>query len=384
VMRADQRVLIFAIVPLLAFGSYLKAQSNPITINLTPSSVSLKAGESVAFNASVSGTNVPGVMWSLVTPVGTLANGLYTAPSTITSPQAITVLARSVADPSQAASATVWLITTIGIAITPSSTSLQAGQSAQFNASVAGALNTSVSWSLTPSIGTVNNGTYTAPMLVDKVQTVLLTAVSLADPGRTAQASIMLEPSAPVAASPSAVIPAKVTLQASQTQQFTTTMGGGTGSVQWSISPNVGSVTSSGQYTAPNPISQEQSVTLTATAMSNSTLTASSTIKLAAVSPTSSPIPQPPLPTPQSYNAISDTVPRAEGPAPVLGPANSVFIDPDFGTRILRVSDQNSFPGDPNVDVIQGGGWQTTGFYRECSGEKSRGMREHRAPEHSR
>jgi hypothetical protein len=52
-------------------------------------------------------------------------------------------------------------------------------------------------------------------------------------------------------------------------------------------------------------------------------------------------------------------VPRAEGPAPALGQANSVFIDPDFGTRILRVSDQNSFSGDPNVDAIQGGGWQT-------------------------
>ena len=43
----------------------------------------------------------------------------------------------------------------------------------------------------------------------------------------------------------------------------------------------------------------------------------------------------------------------------MLGPANSVYIDPDFGTRILRVSDQNSIPGDPNVDVIQGGGWET-------------------------
>jgi hypothetical protein len=49
----------------------------------------------------VSGTNLPGVMWSLVTPIGTLSNGMYTAPATISSPQAVTVLARSVADPSE-------------------------------------------------------------------------------------------------------------------------------------------------------------------------------------------------------------------------------------------------------------------------------------------
>jgi hypothetical protein len=241
---------------------------------------------------------------------------------------------------------------------------VQAGQSAKFIASVTGALNTSVSWSLTPSIGTVNTGTYTAPMVIEKAQTILLTAVSLADPGKTTQASITLVPSQPVAVIPAVVIPAQVTLQASQAQQFTATAGGGTGSVQWSISPNVGSITSSGQYTAPSAISQQQSITLTATAASNPPATASATIELASPAPAPSPTPMPvptpsPLPTARTYNAISDTVPRAEGPAPVLGPANSVYVDPDFGTRILRVSDQNSVPGDPNVDVIQGGGWQT-------------------------
>jgi len=360
-MRFDQTVLV-ATVSLLSFGIHLRAQSSPITIKLTPSSASLKAGESATFEASVSGTNVPGVMWALVTPIGTLVNGVYTAPSTISSPQAITVLARSLADPNQVGSATVWLVTSVGIAITPSSSSVQVGQSAQFIASVTGALNTSVSWSLTPSIGTVNSGIYTAPTTIDKSQTILLTAVSLADRGKTAQASITLVPSPPMAVSPAAVIPALVTLQASQSQQFTATAGGGAGSVQWSISPKVGSITPKGQYTAPIAISQEQSITLTATTPSDPPVAASATIKLASPAPAPSPTPVPtptPLPTAQAYNAISDTVPRAEGPAPVLGPANSVYIDPDFGTRILRVSDQNSIPDDPNVDLIQGGGWQT-------------------------
>src|ERR1700686_4909527 len=166
-MQSDQRVLILVAASLLSFGSYIKAQNSPVTINLTPSSASLKAGESATFEAFVSGTNVPEVTWSLMPPIGTLIKGLYTAPSTISSPQAVTVVARSWADFNKVVSATVWLVTSVGVTITPSSASVQAGQSAQFNASVAGALNTSVSWSLTPSIGTVSNGTYTAPMTIE-------------------------------------------------------------------------------------------------------------------------------------------------------------------------------------------------------------------------
>ena len=339
----------------------MKAQSSLIAINITPSSTSLKAGESATFKALVNGTNVPGVTWSLEPPIGTLINGSYTAPSTIGSPQAVTVIARSLADTNKVASATVWLDASVGIAISPSSVTVQAGQYVQFNASVAGALNTSVSWSLTPSIGTVNNGIYTAPMTIDKVQTILLSAVSLADSAKTAQASITLAPSqpiiTPVPSQPMSVSPAQVMLQPSQTQQFIATAPVGT-NVQWSISPNVGSITTSGQYTAPSAILQAQAVTVTATAVSDPSVTASSTIKLVSVSPTP-PTPPAPSSTPQSYNAISDTVPRAEGPAPVLGPANSVYVDPDFGTRILRVSDQNSIPGDPNIDVVQAGGWET-------------------------
>jgi hypothetical protein len=63
--------------------------------------------------------------------------------------------------------------------------------------------------------------------------------------------------------------------------------------------------------------------------------------------------------TPLTYNAISDLVPRAEGPAPVLGPANSVFIDPDFGTRILRITDEHSVPGSPGINMEELASWQS-------------------------
>lgn len=351
---SSSTLLISLAISLLSLGNHIQAQTSPVAIAVQPPSASLKAGESATFYALVSGAKVPAATWSLVPPIGTLTYGVYTAPATITSPQTVTVIATSVADPTKVASATVSLVTSPAIAIIPASARLQAGQSLQFTASIAGAQglsNPSVSWSLTPPVGSIKDGLYTAPAAIQTAQTVVLTATSVTDSTTTAQVSITLSPSITLAPSPRiAVSPAQVTLQASQTQLFTATAGGPAAvGVQWSISPNFGSVTPSGQYTAPNTIVQEATVTLTATTASNPPVTASATITL--VSPASVPL---------SYNAISDTVPRVEGPAPPLGPANSVFIDPDFGTRILRVSDPSSIPGKPNIDVIGAASWQSS------------------------
>ncbi len=281
------RKIISAGLILFSSGSYITAQNSPIAINVTPSSVSLAAGETATFSAFVSGTKVPAVQWSLVPPIGTLLNGSYTAPAAISSPTGVMVLATSVVDGTKTASATVWLV---------------------------------------PGVATASVST--------------------------------------------AIVPGRVTLQPSGVQQFAALLGPATAAgVRWSLNPNLGSVTPSGQYTAPASMLQNQTVTLTATALSNPSVTASALITLFAPAPVPSlPIPAPPPPVfvpgsgnqpPMTYHAISDTVPRAEGPAPPLGPANSVYIDPDFGTRILRVTDQNSIPGKPNVDIIGAAGWQS-------------------------
>ena len=263
-----------------------------VQVSLAPYSVSLKAGESAQFSASVTGTKLPGVTWALVPPVGTLANGVYTAPATINAPQAVTVMATSLADPTKVASATVWLVVTVAVAVTPSTVSLTAGQSAQFNASIAGALNTSVSWSLTPPVGTIVNGTYTAPVTVETLQTILLTVASLADPSKTAQASITLTPSLPTSIS---ISPSQLTLPPSGTQQFTATVLGGKAAVVWSLSPMVGNISPSGLYTAPSAVSQAQSVTIRAGIATDPTKTASAIITLTAQTP---PPPLPPIQLP--------------------------------------------------------------------------------------
>jgi hypothetical protein len=49
-----------------------------------------------------------------------------------------------------------------------------------------------------------------------------------------------------------------------------------------------------------------------------------------------------PAAPPSTYNAVSDLAVRTKPALPALGTANQWFVDPTFGTRILRVTDQNS------------------------------------------
>src|SRR6202035_347669 len=142
----------------LLSGAIAPAQTSPISVVITPSSASLSAGGSTPFEASVRGTNLPGVTWSILPAIGTLTvssttstwdgtsttplsttSGIYTPPSTVSSPQVVTLVARSLADASKTSSSTISLASsTVGIAVTPSSVSLAAGQSAVFEPSIGG------------------------------------------------------------------------------------------------------------------------------------------------------------------------------------------------------------------------------------------------------
>jgi len=87
--------------------------------------------------------------------------------------------------------------------------------------------------------------------------------------------------SPPVAVS---VSPSSATLYGGQTQQFTAAVANANPSetgVAWSISPaGVGSINSSGLYTAPTTFATEETVTVTATSQADSTKSASATVTL--------------------------------------------------------------------------------------------------------
>jgi YD repeat-containing protein len=78
------------------------------------------------------------------------------------------------------------------------------------------------------------------------------------------------------------ITPVAVSLAAGQTQQFTATVTNATNTaVTWSISPSgVGTINSSGLYTAPATISTLQTVTITVTSVADSTKAASTTTTL--------------------------------------------------------------------------------------------------------
>ena len=99
--------------------------------------------------------------------------------------------------------------------------------------------------------------------------------------GNTANASAISVSGSPGTISIASVVsvlvsPASVSLTAGKTQQFTAAVSGSSGNngVTWTRSPNVGSISNTGLYTAPATVSSQQTVTATATSVADPTKSA--------------------------------------------------------------------------------------------------------------
>jgi hypothetical protein len=80
---------------------------------------------------------------------------------------------------------------------------------------------------------------------------------------------------------PLVTAPPQKTLYASQIEEFTAQPAGlATPTINWSISPNVGTISSTGLYTAPSSVTTQQTVAVTATNAADNTQTWSSTVIL--------------------------------------------------------------------------------------------------------
>jgi hypothetical protein len=176
---------------------------------------------------------------------------------------------------------------TVLITLSTSANTLQGNQTATLTALVTGTATTGVTWSVSPNVGTIgtaipgtggiSTNTYKAPALISNHQTVTVTATSVADPTQTASVQIQLQPIT-VAVS---ISPTSVSLSDGQMQQFTATVTNSTNTaVTWSISPQVGTIGSTGLYTAPSPIITSASVTVTATSVADTTKSATASIAL--------------------------------------------------------------------------------------------------------
>jgi hypothetical protein len=169
----------------------------------------------------------------------------------------------------------VTVVPAIRIRLRPTEATLKAGQTREFVAGVNDPKNPDIVWSLSPKLGNVVNGLYTAPAALDSQRQVTLTAASAADPTLTATAVIHLSPIASVS-----IVPAYAVLYSAQTQNFTAiAANAGSAGLRWSISPSdAGTIDFGGLYTAPRSIPKLQNVKITATSVANPAISGSATI----------------------------------------------------------------------------------------------------------
>ena len=106
-------------------------------------------------------------------------------------------MATASADPTRKASASVTIIPGVAVTVSPVTASIPSGGTQQFSASVTGASNTSVKWSLTGAgcgnvtCGTIStNGLYTAPSGGISPTSITVIATSLADAAKSASAQV--------------------------------------------------------------------------------------------------------------------------------------------------------------------------------------------------
>jgi hypothetical protein len=114
-------------------SSHPPPPSGAITVTVSPSTASIRSGDSYAFSVAVTGTSNQSVTWSVNSAsggnstLGTVnSSGSYTSPATVPSPNSVTLTATSTADTSKSSSSTITLLTPTPVltGISPASTNL--------------------------------------------------------------------------------------------------------------------------------------------------------------------------------------------------------------------------------------------------------------------
>ncbi|MBS0394697.1 MAG: hypothetical protein JSR54_08730 [Proteobacteria bacterium] len=273
-----------------------------ITVAVTPANASVVAGTgTMQYSATIDGAASTAVTWRVNglnggdATVGTIdTHGLYTAPATVPAQPTVTITAVSVADPTKSASVPLLVTATplvTAVTVSPSAATLQAGTGMlSFVAVVTNATVGGVTWQVNgvaggnATVGTINsNGLYQAPATAPSPSTVTVTAVSVGDPSKSASATVTLLTPTSVSISPTGA-----NVQAGiGTQAFTASASGVTNpSINWQVNgvtggnSTVGTISSTGFYTAPAEVPSTSTVTVTATLTSDTTKSASASVSI--------------------------------------------------------------------------------------------------------
>ena len=233
-------------------GGSQDSAAQGVSVVVTPDAIELAPGQETQFGAMVTGTADGEVTWSIDEAGGGTIDqaGNYTAPA---ADGVYHIRAASHASPQASAVATATVRTPAAgsVAISPHTTTVVAGGSATFTATVTNATNTAVTWSVQEASGCGSvsaAGVYTAPAASAICHVV---ATSVADATRSDVATVTVT-APPVAV---AVTPVAATVVAGGSATFTATVTNATNTaVTWSVqeASGCGSVSAAGVYTAPS------------------------------------------------------------------------------------------------------------------------------------
>ena len=172
----------------------------------------------------------------------------------------------------------------------------------------------------------------------------------LVSAGSASAADFVLSPLALVSVSP-----ARVTLAASQTQQFTATVAGAANqNVTWTRAPALGSISATGLYTAPSWFTNNTTVTVTATSVELPSRSASATVTLA--------------------NVLTLTLSPASAVGGVSTTANKVTLDnpaPSGGAVVSLTSSNPSVASPPATVTVAEGATVSPNFTITTTGVSS-------------
>jgi hypothetical protein len=263
------------------------AKQSGVTVTVSPSSATVRVGQSQAFSATLSGAT-GGVTWSVNGVTGgdsvngTIdANGLYTAPPVVSTTNTVTVAAKSVSTPAASGTALVTILPSVAItSLSPSPLTTGA-----FTLTVNGA------GFVANSRVTFNGVAQTTTFVSSTMLTVTGTAVNPAAgvqvrvvlPDNTASAPVSLDIVAPAVSV--AISPTSASVRVKQTRQFTATVTGNANkAVTWKVNgivggnATVGTISSTGLYRAPSSVPSPATVTVTATSAADPTTVAAALV----------------------------------------------------------------------------------------------------------
>jgi hypothetical protein len=355
-----------------------------VTVSISPTTATLNTSSSQLFTATVTNATDTSVTWQVNgitggnTTIGTIVAGAnntatYTSPQTIPTPATVTITAISNADTTKSANASVTITTAtlpVSISITPTSGSIQVSQTLMFTAVVSNAPFNSVKWYVNGILGgsatlgtissTLNPATYVAPATIPSGGSVTITCVPDADTTKSATATVTITaaPPPPVTVT---VSPAIISVQISHTVPFTATVTGTTNtSVTWQVNginggnTTVGTISSTGTYTAPASVPSPATVTVTAISVASPASSGSAAVTVSAtpvnvgvtISPTSASLETAP---PQNTQIFTATVTNAYNSAVTWAVNGEVGGDPSIGTIVPGANNTATYTAPTSV-----------------------------------